>query len=573
MHIITAVTIKNFKNFKDETKFTLGDANYFIGPNNSGKTAVLQAIQLFFDDDKFSSEYINATKYKAKKGERNVVKIEIEFDTTYLKSKNLRQVQKKYGPKIVIGKEYKYLPSLYQPKIEYSINGGKIKELPEIVSKFISKVHVVYLHPQQGAELLQKAQDKLKERLLNNWGRGRAPNVTRKFQEIQKKWLEFRKEANSYLSQFLTDSVQSSWPHSETNIDLPTNVEDVIQISGISFKGNEDLPFISLTQQGTGAQQLILYYAHLLLDTDITQHRGEYFPIWLIEEPESFLHASLIYTFSKELNSEQWLEKLQIVASTHSPIFLANTRSDKNKIFWQILGSNDIDSCFTTDTISFEKIKEIGKLMGDSNFETYFLTSKKSIFLEDEKEITKKIFEDCGISITKGLNGIDEVVRYINVLIDSDLPVGECYFIVDGDRGLKKIEDILKKSIFKLEENKIKKYLIKENMFLIVLPSNVESLFTEFEPFLEDNINKLFTEGGKLIVTDNVNIPSYITGCHSELKKNVSESEKLTLGEKKDRIKNMKEIKDRFWIQVANDKIKFKSEYTQTLKKFLNIGN
>ena len=41
---LTSLTIRNFKKFDDVT-IPLGDPVVFIGPNNSGKTTALQALQ------------------------------------------------------------------------------------------------------------------------------------------------------------------------------------------------------------------------------------------------------------------------------------------------------------------------------------------------------------------------------------------------------------------------------------------------------------------------------------------------------------------------------------------------
>lgn len=107
-------------------------------------------------------------------------------------------------------------------------------------------------------------------------------------------------------------------------VDLPEKVVDVIAVSEILFKGSSDLPDVSLTSQGTGAQSTILYQTHFLLDSDKTLHRGFYYPIWLVEEPESFLHVDIIFKLGYLLCSDIWLDSYSNVDFNTLAIIIGN---------------------------------------------------------------------------------------------------------------------------------------------------------------------------------------------------------------------------------------------------------
>jgi len=60
---IRKLDIKNFKAFKEETPFVLdGDNLIFIGPNDSGKSTVLEAMDIFFNQEKIDAKLVPEPK-------------------------------------------------------------------------------------------------------------------------------------------------------------------------------------------------------------------------------------------------------------------------------------------------------------------------------------------------------------------------------------------------------------------------------------------------------------------------------------------------------------------------------
>jgi len=47
---IAKIKIKNFRNYKDETSINLSDLTVFIGKNDVGKSTVLEALDIFFNE-------------------------------------------------------------------------------------------------------------------------------------------------------------------------------------------------------------------------------------------------------------------------------------------------------------------------------------------------------------------------------------------------------------------------------------------------------------------------------------------------------------------------------------------
>jgi precorrin-6B methylase 1 len=127
-----------------------------------------------------------------------------------------------------------------------------------------------------------------------------------------------------------------------------------------------------------------------------------------MEEPESFLHADLLLKFAKQINSRRWIDNIQMVISTHSPILLASSRSVGEVVIWNVLKDSKILSSIHPSRENEDVISKVGDIMGDPNFFAYFTISKdgRLILCEDTKEITVSSFTNAGIPIAKGVGAL-----------------------------------------------------------------------------------------------------------------------------------------------------------------------
>ncbi|MGG9962675.1 ATP-dependent nuclease [Ferruginibacter sp. SUN106] len=549
MVLLKSISIQNFKCYRREQKFDLLQANFFVGANNAGKSAVLKAIHCFFDDNQYFSEFINKTELRSKGAGYNRSVISVTFDFNLVTTKTLQQkLFTRFGETLILYKNFTYREKAETIFIDYTMEGKDLPydELPIELTEFLDKISVSYIHPQEAKELLEKAQEKLKSRLLSNWGRN--VNIKDSLTLLQDQWTELRKKANLYLSNGLTQSLQNIWPGCDTKVDLPEKIEDVIGVSEIIFKASADLPDVSLKSQGTGAQSTILYQTHFLLDSDRTLHRGFYYPIWLIEEPESFLHADIIFKLGYLLCSDTWLDNIQMLISTHSPLLLATSKQNADRIMWFSVDKHALLRSKKVSEWSEDEIKEIGILMGDPNFDIYFKTSesKTLIIIEDSKEVTEKKLREAKINVTQRLNGVSDLKRYFDVLRSVDISMGRnVYFLVDNDDGIKEFRNTIEKGDeIKKTATGFIKYKFANNVFLIVFPENfaIEELFKEHDSVLESCANQIFNDGYTNAAIDK-NIPANLTRAHASIRnksvKNLDDAKKI--------IRNAQDVKDIFW--------------------------
>lgn len=572
MPFLKKVTVRNFKCFRKETTIDLEQATYLVGPNNAGKTALLAAIRCFFDTSVFSGDDLNKTEFAAKQEGFNRAEIAVEFDLNVATGKTRREFLKgKYGPTLTVRKSFIFREATGTLIVEYQI-GAKTYSFFDAIEKdaqeVLGAVAISYIHPQEGEELLRRAQEKFKQRLFNNWGR--HASVSGQLQELQEKWNELRKTANSYLSSTLTESLKKIWPHSTTKVDLPERIEDIVAVSDISFRSSSSLPEITLTSQGTGAQSIVLYQTHYILDSDRSLHRGFYVPIWLLEEPESFLHTDIAVKLGNLLASDEWLESIQMVVSTHSPVILASSRKNAERARWITMEAHAVSEQKRVDAITDGDIESVGRMMGDPNFDAYFTASQRGplMFIEDIRPLTKAKLEEAGIAVTKALEGTSVVKKYVEVFrAVSGIVPKKAFFLLDNDKGVNEFGTYLTKETLKAKDGTFSLYTLGNGVFLVLLPKGfaVEDLFDEFEDEVEACARALYQDHFGLRDT----VPTNLTRAASAARR---KEKPTSLDGAKALIRNEQDVKDRFWAKLATNNYKVADAFADSIKNLIAMA-
>jgi hypothetical protein len=361
-----------------------------------------------------------------------------------------------------------------------------------------------------------------------------------------------RTTANSYLSQALSARLKEIWPNAEVRIDLPEKIQDLVAVSDITFRSSPNLPQISLPSHGTGAQSAILYQTHYVLDSDRSLHLGLYFPVWLLEEPESFLHADIALQLGRFLSSPEWLDSIQMIISTHSPLILAGSRQQPALARWVLVADHEIKWQKQVDSVTPQDLQEVATIMGDSNFPVYFeaSTGGTRLFIEDSRQATADKLREAGIDVTNQLNGVVELRKYMDVIttLDAAMP-GDTYFMADADKGLKELKRYIESGELVTQRYGWQKIRIAEQSYLLLLPAGnaIEDLFVEWPDILELAYADLFDEKGQF----RPHAPMDLTRAASELRRTRPDDRAEVLRV----LARHQDVKDRFWADVAKHKI------------------
>ncbi len=567
MGIIAELKIRNFKCFRSEVSVPLAQGTYLAGPNNAGKTAILEALRCFFDDANFKPTYINRTELAAKKEGFNRSDITLVLDLHAVTGKDRpKRMRAAHGDQLEIRKAISWREATDTLSVEYGFEGDMVswEALPQDVREVLSSISVSYIHPQEGSELLAKAQHKFKQRLFHNWGR--HASVAEQVKSIETEWDGLRATANSYLSAALTNRVREIWPNAEVVVELPESIKEVVAVSDITFRSSPNLPRISLTSHGTGSQSAILYQTHYVLDSDRSLHQGQYYPVWLIEEPESFLHADIAFQIARLLSSKEWLGSIQMIISTHSPIILAGSTQSPEATSWILCDDGQVEAIHKVDSVEESVIDQVGDMMGDGNFGIYFEACQSSfkIYLEDSRDETAKKLREVGIPDPISLNGVGDVNRHLHVLTPLRGAAGKCFFVVDNDNGTKELKKWIKNSQEVAVENGWRKLDCGGECYLIMLPKNcaIEHLFDQWPEVLQTALEDLYDLVAQQLRNSS---PMDLTRAAGTLRK-IAPADPV-LG--RSVLAAQQDVKDRFWSHAGDAMMS--AEHNRALRALLEL--
>lgn len=558
-------------------------ATYLIGANNSGKSAVLHALREFFSHTTISKEDFNNTELRSKQAGHNKCEIEVSFNLSKVKkeSQKLRELKKEYPQGLTVRKIYTYKDStseievLYEiprldtneePEIPIEPAAVQYIEIPENIRWFLSKHTISYIHPQDSDKLLVEAESKLRKRLINTFGKGAS--FIKKMKDLEESWRALKEDASKSLSENLTTALQTVWSDATAKVDLPEKIQDVLAISSISFRQSPAQPEILLSRQGNGVQAAVLFQAHYILDSDKTAHHGFHQPIWLVEEPETFLHADIALKLGQMLTSEEWLSNIQILATTHSPLILAASNQNKKNCSWTLIKNFTCAFEKTVENITREEISEISSEIGDTNLDIYLDTNSniEQVIIEDSREETEKAYARSGIHITRRLNGTAEIKKLLDVTIKLNFPPRKkLTIILDQDSGINEIRKYLSNETIQTADQDFELHKIAENVYILLLPQDeaAEDLFDEYDELLGEMADKLFDDD-YLHATSSA-VPADLTRAHAAIRSRKAgsrQSAKRLLAKEQD-------IKDIFWKEVKTNKYRISPDKAETIKKLL----
>lgn len=338
--IISELKIYNFRRFKSvddvpglEITFHKG-LNALIGENDSGKTAVIDALKLVLLTQ--SNEYIRPTDEDFYKPINGYACSEFKIDCTIKEftqneAKNFIEYLtfKKDGDKVEYTLDLHYRAWKEGYKIFHELRVGDIDDSVSIDGKARDLLKVVYLKPLRDAEheMSSGRGSRISQILVNH------PVFKDKKEHIV---LNIIEEANEKIENYFVNDVEGK-RILQTIRDNLESFNDKGQASNAELKTSEIqlkaiLESLSLNapelNPGLGELNLLFIAAELLLLKDDNDGGMK---LALIEELEAHLHPQAQLRLISYLQNEYNENDVQIIISTHSPI-LASKINLKNLI-------------------------------------------------------------------------------------------------------------------------------------------------------------------------------------------------------------------------------------------------
>lgn len=338
--IISELRIYNFRRFKSEDgapglKITFHKGlNALIGENDSGKTAVIDALKLVLLTQ--SNEYIRPSDedfYKPIGGDAcSEFKIDCTIsEFTQNEAKNFIEYLtfKKDGDKVEYTLELHYRAWKEGHKIYQELRVGDIDDGISIDGKARELLKAVYLKPLRDAEreMSSGRGSRISQILLNHpvFKDKKEHAVLDIFQDANKRIEDYftNDTDGQCILRAIRDNLESFNDKGQaTNAELKTSD---IQLKAILESLSLNAPEIN---PGLGELNLLFIAAELLLLKDDTDGGLK---LALIEELEAHLHPQAQLRLISYLQNEYNENDVQIIISTHSPI-LASKINLKNLI-------------------------------------------------------------------------------------------------------------------------------------------------------------------------------------------------------------------------------------------------
>lgn len=348
---IKEVTILNFRSYRNTGNKieNVKRINVFTGENNSGKTNLLRAINLFFNPGFYD-----------KKNDMNRVK-------------KITGGQNKH-PKITIKFEDDSAPTgSYTISLKFNMDGTYMYETKNIedipgnvksIEKFIKdKFRCIYLGVAD--ETISKQAYQLINNMLFEFYKKKSKNVRKTLEEFEKKHEKLMKVFENNLAKIQSELVKEFEIFTKYNMPIAPKLrvskesklfeflEDKIELE-IDDNYSQKIMF-----KGAGIQRTTVIMLSYFLLNEINVNKTN---IMLLDEPEAFLYPSLITKLKRKIEA---YEGIQSFFTTHAREFISGEVSDSGEVY------SRYDISQVTEYKEFKRSSNEFDIIKDSIIEPY----------------------------------------------------------------------------------------------------------------------------------------------------------------------------------------------------------
>lgn len=310
MITIKKIRIKNFRSIVDET-IDLADINFFVGKNDCGKSNVLKALNLFFNnqtdflcDFNFSLDYSKLAKKVIKHAPEITISLDIVIPDTFQEAgvKTWTKVWRKDG----LHKDN--INELFEKSIKGKTYLNRIQYL--YIPAVKSTEYFKYLLSQVYLSMTQTADTTLRD--INEEYSLQLQGLTENLS------LQIRKIL-----------------HMKSAIQMPSNLN--VLFRDLSFSTSDKyVTDVDLNQRGDGVRArhipAILRYMQNNIEKNKQKNAVSGAFLWGFEEPENGVEYLSCFEMADELAS--YSSNCQLLITTHSPAFYLKSEADNAKCFY-----------------------------------------------------------------------------------------------------------------------------------------------------------------------------------------------------------------------------------------------
>lgn len=322
MSNISQIEIINYRSIEKATFDSIENVTAFIGPNSSGKSSALYALQWFFEDTDWSNDNVNINTQED--SEKSVsVSVAVKFNLTgannleFLSSKN-KFIYIKRTIIIDIKSTSKPKPSFLEYKTSENEDWIKSDDL----ETFLSEKYTFLLIPAQidknGVE-----SDSILNKFLSaipslpdtpSWKEGERENYENKLKD----------ESYKLISPVFNEMLPNHNFDISTKASMPTKAKITWSFNVVMPNGHKR----PLSYEGDGFIRSLIISSLLAIENSNKKHI-----IVAIEEPELYQHPIRAKELASKLQSWAEKENYQVIYATHSQYFIPKYNISSTLIF------------------------------------------------------------------------------------------------------------------------------------------------------------------------------------------------------------------------------------------------
>jgi len=376
--LIKSIHIINFRSIRN-ININLLNMNVFVGLNDVGKSNVLKALNLFFNnkadyDSEFDFQRDFSYLFPEKSHSAKEITIVLEFDVpSSFRNSGIytwKKVWRRTGLAVdsILDKDGNTTPT--RSRIPITLRRIKFRYVPAVKSKEYYK----YLL----SELFLTAAASLNSPLVNS---------TQDFVKVIQNYTEqIHDEVNNRIG-------------IESRLTIPSDMTDMFKTLIFMTNGKEDGVSVPLDMRGDGiqARHIPIILKYLADEDQKTRNQGssKITSIWGYEEPENGIE--LLKTYELADSFREYSEQIQLFITTHSPAFYKREEQEDYKIFY--VSKDSKNETTISDSIN---LAEIGETMGLMPLVAPYIADKEKELKERLKQAKDELLYDIPTIFVEG---------------------------------------------------------------------------------------------------------------------------------------------------------------------------
>lgn len=332
MRLIRSIQIDKFRSFDTGRLDDLSENVVLVGPNNSGKSNVLRALSLYFNDEveppqtflEIDRDYHIPSRLSKKKRE---IAVTVEFDLpkAFRLRKKLEEVEKLLGRHFWLRKSWTL--ESFDASLFYSPDGASFHALDShkagIARQFLGLISFRYVPNRVDHTNIIRQESPALQRILAK----RIANHSK--EKVEPLLVDLKKFAKNMVDPIASAMSAACTGITDVELGTPVALFDMLLPSGFkaSIGGGGKVDDAAL---GAGAQSLLMFHVLHMIDQHEFQNFGwRQAAIWAVEEPESSLHRELQVRLAAMFRGYAGASesRFQILSTTHSDIFVYGASS------------------------------------------------------------------------------------------------------------------------------------------------------------------------------------------------------------------------------------------------------